>query len=201
MRGVRLAAGVLGAACAAGALGQAVTNDTVTYYWDVNDSGSNTVTIGPGETVTLTLWATWEPAEYLFGWAIYDIVGVENWETGTVSNRRNLLDSVGFGAGELAANNDILGIESFVLPLFFHDEFYPPPAAAYTLEWTPIDGAARVVRVTDTNHLFTRLWTDRFGSFVEYDAAPSEGATIYIIPAPAGVLGIAIGCLCRRRRR
>ena len=49
------------------------------------------------------------------------------------------------------------------------------------------------------NHIINSLYTDYFGSSVSYDSAPSEGATIYIVPAPATLLLLAAGLLPRRR--
>ena len=203
MRGAWLAAGVLGAACAAGALGQAVTINTVTYYWDVNDSGSNTAAIGLGETVNLKMYAGWDPVGGPLGFAgtIYEILGLSNWDTGEVTLFYNTLDMLS-DDGDLRPNNDILDIQAFQLPPYFNQYFRENnPILLYEIHWTPDDFTARTVRLTDANHLYNSFYTDVFGGSSEFQAAPSEGATIFIIPAPAGALGIAIGCLCQRRRR
>lgn len=203
MREVRLAAGVLGAACAAGALGQAVTNNTVTYYWDVNDSGSNTAAIGPGETVNLKMYAGWDPVGGPLGFAgtAYEILGLSNWDTGEVTLFDNTLDMLS-DDGDLQPNNDMLDIQAFQLPPFFNQYFRENnPILLYEIHWTPDDFTARTVRLTDANHLHNSFYTDSFGGSSEYQAMPSEGATIYIIPAPGTGLAMAFGAVVMRRRR
>jgi hypothetical protein len=185
------------AACAALAAAQG----TVTYSWDVNGSGSNTVTIAPGETVELRMYATWEPHdETWFAGSIYDIVGLENWDTGTVTLYDNKLSDL-TDDGQLQANGDILVVESFQLPPAFnpniHDEY---PLDLYELHWTPSDYSARTIRVSDANHLNNDVYTDSFGTSVSYQQTPSEGAIIHIIPAPA-TSALLCGLLVARRRR
>ncbi len=184
-----------------GMAGWASAQELMYYAWDLNDSGSDTITIGPGETVTLKMYATWEPYEYIFAGSIYEVLGVESWETGEVTSYKNKIDDLGTGPGELQPNNDILGIESFVLPPFFGGYGYYPPAHLYEIEWVPSDYTPRTVRVTDTNHIINWLYIDDFGTTVEYDAAPSEGATIHIIPAPGGILALGLGGLMLAPRR
>ncbi|HZW09350.1 MAG TPA: hypothetical protein VFF69_05545 [Phycisphaerales bacterium] len=183
------------------AAGAGLAQGTLTYFWDVNGTGSNTATIGPGETVSLRLLAAWDGPGSGFAGSIYDILGIENWDTGTVTRYDNLLDEL-TGDGNLQPNNDILGIESFQLPPAFNPNFdRSNPIAIYEIDWTPDDYTARTVRLTDANHLNDTIYTDDFGTSIEFDRNPSEGATIHIIPAP-GVLAFApIGLLACRRRR
>lgn len=182
--------------------GAALAQGTLTYYWDVNDSGSNTVTISPGETVSLRMWATWTPGGSGFAGSIYDILGVENWDTGTITRYDNLLDELS-DDGDLQPNNDILGIEAFQLPPFFNPNFDDSnPIALYEIDWTPNDYSARTVRLVDANHLNNTIYTDDFGSSIEFEQTPSEGATILIIPAPAplALAPLGLAALARRRR-
>lgn len=188
------------AACLAlvAATSAAVAQGTVTYYWDVNGTGSNTVAIGPGDTVNLKMWGVWEPDDYGFAGSIYDILGLENWDSGTITDYENQLDQL-TDDGDLQPNNDILGIESFALPPLFHQPWYPPPVFLYEIEWAPHDYTPRTVRVGDANHFNNDLYTDQFGSSVGYDAAPGE-AIIHIVPAPAAWAPLALPLLPRRRR-
>lgn len=193
---------LLQAVAVTGLAGWAPAQELMYYSWDLNNTGSDTISIGPGESVTLELWATWEPDEYIFAGSLYDILGVENWDTGTVSNRVNRIDDLATGPGELQPSNDILGVESFALPPFFGDHRgRHPPALLYTLDWTPDDYRPRTVRVAESITLGNWVYTDDFGGSLQYGVAPSEGATVYIIPAPACLLAIGLGGLILGPRR
>lgn len=185
-----------GAACA-------MAQGTITYYWEVSGTGSNTATIGPGEIASLELWAMWEPSEDILGFAgtIYDILGIENWGTGEVRWWRNRL-GVGWD-GPPDSENNITGIESFQLPPLFNPLFnYDHPLLLYEIGWEPDDYSPRRVRVSDGVHWNNDLYLDELGSSVSYDQAPSEGATIHIVPAPASVAAmLCAGVMTARRRR
>lgn len=179
---------------------------TITYYWDINDTGSNTAAVALGETVNLKMYAYWEPTDGVVGFAgsIYEILGDENWEAGVVSLYDNRLDAL-TDDGDLQANNDILDIEAFQLPPFFNPQFwYGTTLFLYEIEWTPDEYFGQVVSVTDANHLHNSYYIDEFGTSVEFTQLPSEGATIYIIPVPGTLLGLGVGgCIfagMRRRR-
>jgi len=192
---------LLQAAAVTGLAGWASPQELMHYSWDLNNTGSDTISIGPGESVTLELWTTWEPYEYIFAGSLYDILGVENWDTGTVRNRVNRIDDPDTGPGDLQPNNDILGIDSFVLPPLFGSPAYHSPALLYTLTWTPDDPRRRTVRVTEAVTGGNWVYTDDFGGSLQYGVAPSEGATIFIIPAPACLLTIGLGGLILAPRR
>lgn len=172
---------------------------TVTYSWDVNESGSNTATIGPGEIISLRMWVLMEPEPTAFAGSIYDIAGLENWATGTIVRYENRLDDL-TGPGDLQPNNDIWGIESFQLPPLFGECDPSNPIALYDIEWIPHDYTARTVRVSDVDHLNNDVYTDNFGSSEEYEQSPSEGAIIHIVPAPATLALVALGLAVRHTR-
>ncbi|MBK7405949.1 MAG: hypothetical protein IPJ41_15340 [Phycisphaerales bacterium] len=176
----------------------ACAQGTITYFWDVNHSGSSIAAITPGHTVHLELWASWQPYSYGFAESIYEVRGLRNWDTGSITHYENKLDIL-TDHGDLQPDNDIRDIDAFALPPAFGDPWYPPPALLYVIDWVPDDYAQRTVRVTDANHPFSILYTDQFGSNVYYDTAPSEGAIIHVVPAPA-TLTILIPALLRRRR-
>lgn len=175
---------------------------TVTYHWEVNDSGSNTAVIAPGETVTLKMYASWDPYQDTVGFAgsIYEIRGLENWDTGAIALYDNQLDAL-TDDGDLQPDNDILDIESFQLPKLFNVQFREDyPIFLYEIHWTPADYTPRTVRVTDANHLNNDIYTDDFGTSVSYQQTPSEGAIIHVVPTPA-TSPLLCGLLLARRRR
>ena len=196
-------AGLIGAACC----GIASAQGTITYYWDINDTGLNNAVVVPGETVNLKMYAYWEPTDGVVGFAgsIYDIVGLENWETGEISLYDNMVDAL-TDEGDLQPNNDILAIEAIQLPPFFNPQFWAGNTLfLYEIEWTPVGWYDRIVRVTDANHLNNSFYIDDFGTNIEFTQLPSEGATIsVIIPVPGTLFGLGVGgCLfagMRRRR-
>jgi hypothetical protein len=181
----------------------ALAQGTVTYCWDVNGTGSNTAQIGPGDTVSLTLYADWTAHDEVLGIAgtIYDLIGVENWTTGTIGNwSRNLYPFLDEWLPD--ENNEWHGVEAFQLPPAFNPEFDASrPIWLYRIDWIPDDYTPRTVRVTDANHLNHDFYTDEFGSSVGFDQAPSQGATIHIVPTPAtAAAGCALLLMLRRAR-
>ena len=122
--------------------GMAAAQGTITYFWDLNDTGSNSIVIAPSETVLLRLWVSMDPRATGFAGSIYDIIGLENWDTGTITRYENLNGEL-TDDGDLQPNNDILGIESFQLPPLFNPNFDGSnPLALYEIEWTPNDYTA-----------------------------------------------------------
>ena len=192
----RMMAAALGAAAAA-ACGQG----TMQFYWDLNGEGTNEIAIAPDDTVNLRLYVLMDPTPVIgFADAIYDIVGLHDWDSGEITLYENKFGAI-TDDGELQANNDILDIESFQLPPFFNPEFdRSNPVWLYEIEWTPDDYTARIVEVTDANHVVGAVYTDDFGSSVEYEILPSDGARIFIVPAPAGLVGLGLGLAAGMRR-
>lgn len=183
----------------AAAAGAASAQGTLTFYWDANDTGSNTVTIGPGESLLLRLWVLMEPSGTGFAESGYDILGVENWDTGTITRYENLL---GDDDGDLQPNNDILGVVSSQPAPFFNPDFNAEnPLALFEIEWTPDDYTARTVRLTETNHTGNIVYTDDFGSTAQYAAVQSEGVTVNIVPAPGALALAPVVVLAASRRR
>ena len=173
------------------------------YSWVVNDSGSNAATVQPGETVSLWLYVDWD-LQGAIGYAgsIFDIVGLEHWDTGEITLAHNIIDTLQTGPGDIQANNDILNIESFQLPPFFNPQFWEGrPLRIYEIEWVPDAGSNRTVRLTDANHLHNLFYINQFGSSVDLPADPSEGAIIHIVPTPAAPMLVALGLVDARRRR
>ncbi|HZW09353.1 MAG TPA: hypothetical protein VFF69_05560 [Phycisphaerales bacterium] len=184
------------------AAGPVSAQGIATYFWDVNGTGSNAASIGPGEIVELTLYADWAPHEGIVGIAgtIYDIVGVENWTTGTLTNwSRNLYPFLDEWLPD--ENNEFHWLEAFQLPPAFNPDFDASrPIWLYRMTWVPDDYTPRTVSVTDANHLNNDFYTDEFRTSVGYDQAPSLGATIHIVPAPWTTPLVAL-CVAARRRR
>ncbi|HZW09352.1 MAG TPA: hypothetical protein VFF69_05555 [Phycisphaerales bacterium] len=54
--------------------------------------------------------------------------------------------------------------------------------------------------MTDANHLNNDIYTDTFGTSVSFQQAPSEGAVIRVIPAPATLAPFLLAPLVRRAR-
>jgi len=183
-------------------LAAAANAQVMTMSWTVTDSGNNDGIIEPGETAVLTMYAEMDPAPAVgYAGSIFDILGVENWDTGTVNAYSNLIDSLATGPGDLQGNNDITGIESFQLPPFFNPNYNGNnPIAIYTILWTPSDYTARTVGITSANHANFSVYVDTFGTSVEYDGAVN-GARFSVVPAPASMALLGLGGLVARRRR
>jgi hypothetical protein len=185
----------------AGIAAAASAQNTITYSWSVSDTGNADGVIEPGEAALLTLSATMAPTPPVgFAGSIYDIIGGANWTTGTLSNLLNKVDTLATGPGTLNGN-DIMGIEAFQLPPFFNPNFNAAnPIAIYSLTWTPADYTARVVGVTDANHLNNDVYVDTFGGSASYTGIAGAGS-FNVVPAPASLALLGLGGLVARRRR
>jgi hypothetical protein len=173
----------------------------MTYSWTVTTDNGDT-DIGLGEdSAYLSLWALMEPEATGLAGTIYDIVGVQNWDTGTLVGWENTFDTLD---GEWPdAQNNIWLIEAFQLPPMFNPNFSADnPIEMYRLWWTTDDYTPRVVEVGDANHLNNDVYTDRFGTSVPYEGIPGVARFTVNVPGPGvvGVLGVAGARLARRRR-
>jgi hypothetical protein len=185
----------------AGIAGAASAQNIMTMSWSVGDTGNNDGIIEPGESALLTLSATMNPGRTGYAGSIFDVIGVGNWATGSVDSYTNLVDSLATGPGDLQGNNDITGIESFQLPPFFNPSFKAGnPIAIYSITWTPNDYTARLVTLTSANHANFSVYTDTFGTSVEYTGDVQRTA-FEVVPAPASLALLGLGGLVARRRR
>ncbi len=187
-------AGLIGAACC----GIASAQGTMTYYWDINDTGSNFYLYSQGEeVVNFKLYALMDPEQVGFAGSIYEIRGGDEFgSAGVVTLYDNKLDSL-TDDGELQGNNDILDIEAFQFPPFFGMFDPSNPILLYELDWEVTD-FFMIATLTSANHRNNSVYTDDFGNSEEYNAITTT-ATV-CIPAPASVLPL-VGLLAWRRRR
>jgi len=182
-------------------LAAATNAQVMTMSWTVGDTGNNDGVIEPGESAVLTMFASMDPGRTGYAGSIFDILGTGNWDTGTVDSYVNLVDSLSTGPGTLMGNNDIMGIESFQLPPFFNPSFDASnPIAIYAITWTPNDYSSRGVALTSANHANFSVYTDSFGTSVEYEGVVN-GARFSVVPAPASLALLGLGGLVARRRR
>jgi len=178
----------------------AASAQTITYSWTVSDTGNGDGIIEPGESALLTMSARMDPAAAGFAGSIYDIIGGANWDTGSVDSYVNRLNEL-TDNGALQANGDILLIESFQLPSAFNGNFVSDnPIELYYITWTPADYSARTVSVGDANHLNNSVYTDGFGTSVEYSGVAGS-ASFDVVPAPASMALLGLGGLVAGRRR
>ncbi len=181
-------------------LAAAASAQTLTYSWSVSDTGNGDGVIEPGESALLTMSGTMDPGATGFAGSIFDIIGVSNWDTGTVDAYENMLDAL-TGPGNLQGNNDITGIEAFQLPPLFNPQFDASnPITLYKITWTPSDYSARTVDVVDGNHLNNDVYTDTFGTSVPYQGVTGR-ASFQVVPAPASMALLGLGGLVAGRRR
>ncbi len=144
------------------------------FTWRVSDTGNGNGIITPGESATLSLWASMDPQWLGFAGALYDIVGGSGWETGSVIGYDNLLDEL-TDDGQLESNGDITAIFSLQAPPFFNDHFcYDNPIELYRVVWSPADYDDRTVSVHEL-HLDCQVFTDQFGTTLVYTCIPGEG--------------------------
>ena len=187
-------AGLIGAACC----GIASAQGTMTFYWDINDTGSDFFLYSGEAVINFKLYASMDPEQVGFAGSIYEILGGDEFgSAGVVTLYDNKLDSL-TDDGELQGNNDILDIESFQLPPFFNPDFDSSnPILLYEINWEVAD-FFMIATLSSANYLNSAVYTDDLGSSEQYDAITTT-ATV-LIPAPASVLPF-VGLLAWRRRR
>ena len=158
---------------AAGLATAASAQGNMTLTWTVSDTGDQDGIIETGESALLTLSAKMTPVFFMppligFAGTTYDIIGGQNWATGTLVSYDNKLDAL-TGDGTLIGYNDIVDIESFQLPPDFNNVFYVDnPIVLYTITWTPDTYTPRTVEVTSMNHNGFFVYTSLGGSTASY---------------------------------
>lgn len=192
---------------ACGLAAAAAARGTVEYCFMASDTGNGDGTLEPGEAAVITLVATVDPDQSAngggFAGSIFDVVGVTNWDTGRVTDFQFVGDFADMSIpGEVQANNDITGIETFRLPSAFDPDFdFSNPVVLAWIEWAPDDYTRRTVQVTEANHLNNSVYTDEFGTNVEFQATSCRLLNIPIVPAPGSVALLGLGGLMAARRR
>ncbi|MDQ7014516.1 MAG: hypothetical protein Q9O74_11560 [Planctomycetota bacterium] len=177
--------------------GYVQAQDTITYYWDINDTGSDTFLYSGEEVINFKMYALMEPGQVGFAGSIYEIRGGGDYaDAGEVVGYYNYLSTY-TDHGDLQDNNDILDIESFQLPLMFGLFDPSNPILLYEIEWE-VTGSFTIATLTSANHLNNDVYTDIYGTSESYDAVTAT-ATV-LIPSPASVLPM-VGLLAWRHRR
>lgn len=174
----------------------ALAQGTITYFWDINDTGSDFYPYMGEPVINFKLYALMDPAAG-FARSIYDIVGNDDFAAGgIVTLYDNKLDAL-TDDGQLQANNDVTGIESFQLPKLFNQDYDDSnPILLYELEWT-VTGFFVDARITSADHPVNEVYVDDFGTRLPYDAITTTARVV--VPAPTTLLPLALLALPRRR--
>jgi hypothetical protein len=178
----------------------ALAQGTITYLWDINDTGSDTYLYAGEPSINFKLYALMEPEQFSFAGSLYDIRGGSEFgSAGVVINYDNKLDE-NSDEGELQHNNDILNINSFQFPELFgfqHDR--SNPILLYELDWQ-VTSFFTEATLTSADHQGNWVYTDQFGTVLTYEPITTRARVV--VPAP-GVLALApLGLLaCAPRRR
>lgn len=179
----------------------AMAQGTMTFFWAAGDSGNNDGIIEPGESLVATLYAELDPMQIGFAGSIFEIAGNTEWQAGTIQSYDNFLDDL-TDDGDLQGDNTITDIEAFQLPPFFNPQYiHSNPIALYQIVWTPEQYRYRSIEFFSQNHQNASVYTDNFGTSVEYDIV-IFGGQVSLVPAPTStvVLGLCGLPLLRRRR-
>ncbi|MDQ7013305.1 MAG: hypothetical protein Q9O74_05335 [Planctomycetota bacterium] len=177
------------------------TAQTMTYQWTVTTDNGGT-NLEPGESAYLTLTATMDPEVTGFAGTIFDIRGIENWNTGSVDSYWNTFWAIESDNGDLQSNNDITGIQSYQLPPAFNQDFIADnPVLLYQITWSTNDYTPRVIEVGDANHLNNDVYTDDFGTSVPYQGIPGTARFTVGIPTPGTLPLLALATLTTLRPR
>ncbi len=199
MRVARLPSTLLSLGMFAVCAGLAQGQGTMTYFWDINDTGSNTFLYSGEEIINFKLYALMEPEQIAFAGSRYEILGGDAYASaGVVTLYDNKLADL-TDEGELQDNNDILDIEAFQMPPLYgwFDTDRSNPILLYEIEWE-VTGSFTIATLDSANHLDNDVYTDIYGTSESYDAITTT-ATV-LIPSPASVLPM-VGLLAWRRRR
>ncbi len=175
----------------------ALAQGTITYFWDINDTGRDTYLYAGETSINFKLYALMEPEQFSFCASTYEIRGGSEFgSAGVVTNYDNKLDE-NSDEGELQPNNDILDIESFQFPeLFGYHHDRSNPILLYELDWR-VTSFFTEATLTSAEHQGNWVYTDPYGTVLTYE--PITTTARVIIPAP-GASTILLVCvtLCRR---
>lgn len=163
-------------------------------------------TLLPGQSTTVTLWAAWPDHEYAFARTMTSLetsVGSEGWSDFELIPPMLF---VGTTPGEASAT----GVDG----IFAWQGNFPPagsetdrsnPIEFWRAKYTapldvPLPLSIDLATRTTEFEVYFRVWEIETHSYL--DELVEGSATIHVIPAPAGVLGlgIGVGCFSRRRR-
>lgn len=195
----KMVRGVVAVALGAGA---AWGQGTMTFCWTTGDTGNHDGVIGPGEALVATLMAGMDPSPPVgFAGSKFDIAGGAVYQAGTLVWYENLIDSGWDWPGD---DNSIRGIECIQLPPLFNPDFVADnPIALYRIGWRPDGYTPGWVGFWGEHHQSASVYTDDFGTAIEYEAVIEPGG-MRIVPGPGAVLllvGAGLGVLGRRRVR
>ncbi len=178
----------------------AMAQGTMTFSWTARDTGNNDGVVGPGESLVVTLWASMDPMQVGFAGSTFDIAGNDEWQNGTIESYDNFFDAL-TDDGQLQGDNSITNIEAFQLPPFFNPDFDANnPIPLYEIVWTPDTYRVFMVEFVTQNYQNASVYTDDFGTSVEYDVVAHTGMYA-IIPSPAATSLLALAGLVATRRR
>lgn len=158
MQTARLTALTAALACSQGAIAQEM-------HFSLSASQTE---VGPDDpTITIDVEVSWDGDFVGFAAALLDLLGVQNWETGQVTDYGGeFFDGGIFGddEGQLLANNDIVNIMPGQLPPFFNGDFdASKPLLIFSVEWETTDFTEREVCV-DVVPYEGYVYVDEFGA-------------------------------------
>lgn len=178
----------------------ALAQGTITFFWDINDTGQDTYLYAGETSINFKLYALMEPEQFSFAESIYEIRGGSEFgSAGVVTNYDNKLDQ-NSDEGELQPNNDILDIDSFQFPeLFGYQHDRSNPILLYELDWQ-VTSFFTEATLTSADHQGNWVYTDQYGTVLTYE--PITTTATVIIPAPAtAALPLATAAMAMRRSR
>ena len=200
-------------ATAVAGLAAAASAQTITFDWMADKTN-----VLPGETVTVTLRASWDPANVGLASTLFEIMGDDD----AFASSLGIDVTEGAGDTQLSflgrnpsfrtagtfppyVNGDDItadpsGIDTFQLPQQFNGNFNPDnPIDLFKFTWTTSDGTARMVTYTSV-HDNADVYTDGLGSSIPY--TPTINPVSWnVVPAPASAALLGLGMVTIRRRR
>jgi hypothetical protein len=205
----QIIAGVVLSVSVAGAAGA----QEITFQW-IADKGVVTA----GEAVTLSLMASWDPAEVGLASTIFEVLGDDDAYAAsdtidvTESDGDTQVDFLGRNPSfRMAGTNppyvngdditaDPTGVDVFQLPLAFNPDFNGDnPIELFRFTWVTADDAPRMITYTSI-HINADVYTDDFGSSVPYGVTVLP-ASFAVVPTPASLAVLSLGGMAFVRRR
>lgn len=206
---MQIIAGVGLSAFLAGAAGA----QEITFQWIADTS-----VVTAGETVTLSLMASWDPAEVGFASSIFEVFGDDDAyaasdaidvtesdeDTLDVFLGRNPSFRMAGTNPPYATGDDITadptGVDVFQLPLAFNPDFNGDnPIELFRFTWVTADDTPRMITYTSI-HINADVYIDDFGSSVPYGITVLP-ASFAVVPAPASMAVLSLGGMVFVRRR
>jgi hypothetical protein len=183
--------------CAAGLASAGAAHGEIKFGFDVSG-----IITPDNPSVTVEVWAYFDPAQYAFAGALFDVVGGS--DAGGFSDPHAVLDDTGTDDGLVSGDGDR------VMHVIAGQIHFPPadeladtsnPILIWEATWSTDDFSTRQVSLATETSKY-HLYIDDLGHSKEFvDELAEAVGQISVVPAPGAAMALGVMMVASRRRR